>query len=236
MNNKSPVLLDTTLRDGEQSPGIYFTNEEKLEIASRLDELGVAIIEAGIPAMCIEERTVLAKLAASGLNSKILSWNRLLNEDVINSLNVGIRSIHVSVPTSAILLDCKLKKERHWVFKQIESVIKFSVAEGAEISLGAEDSSRTETAFLKEVFLAAANAGAIRVRYADTLGILTPDKTATEIALLVKDLPVPLDFHGHNDFGMATANALAAWEASFFKLKNSSYCVLIVYLFDVSGK
>lgn len=213
MNHKAPILLDTTLRDGEQSPGIYFTNEEKLEIASRLDELGVGIIEAGIPAMSSEERNVLARLADSKLHAKILSWNRLLKDDVLNSLNAGLRSIHVSIPTSDILLDFKLKKERNWVFQQIESVISFAVSEGAEISLGAEDSSRTETAFLKEVFLAAANAGAIRVRYADTLGILTPDKTAAEIALLVKDLPVPLDFHGHNDFGMATANAVAAWEA-----------------------
>jgi len=107
----------------------------------------------------------------------------------------------------------KLNKSRAWVIEQIKRVISHAVARGATVSFGAEDASRTDAEFLLEVFSTAIEAGASRVRYADTLGILTPDRATAIIADLAGQLDVPIDFHAHNDFGMATANAVAAWKA-----------------------
>jgi homocitrate synthase NifV len=209
---KRPIFLDTTLRDGEQSPGLYFTHNEKLHIARELDRVGIGIIEAGIPSMGDEERLTLTALKRLNLKAEILSWNRLLIEDVITSLQAEVTSIHVSVPTSDIMIENKMGKNRAWIIPQMEKVISFAISEGAEISFGAEDASRTAPEFLKKVFFAAQELGVKRVRFADTLGIMTPSDVAKTIKYLSGDLKIPIDFHGHNDFGMATANALSAWE------------------------
>ena len=96
---RKPILLDTTLRDGEQTPGVYFTNKEKLYIASELSDMGIEIIEAGIPSMGEEERKNLKALKKLNLSAEILSWNRLLPEDITASFKAGIQTIHISVPT-----------------------------------------------------------------------------------------------------------------------------------------
>lgn len=209
---RRPILLDTTLRDGEQTPGVYFTNKEKLYIASELSDMGVEIIEAGIPSMGEEERKSLKAIKMLNLKSEILSWNRLLLDDVITSLRAGIMTIHLSVPTSDVMIEKKMGKTRDWIIPQMEKVFSFALKEGAVISFGAEDASRTDTQFLKEIFDTAQLLGAKRVRFADTLGIMTPSQVASQLKYLSKDLNIAIDYHGHNDFGMATANALAAWE------------------------
>ena len=201
------------MRDGEQTPGIYFTNDEKILIAKRLDALGIGVIEAGIPSMGPTEQRVLAQLARADLAAEILSWNRLVPADVDLSLACGVKHIHVSVPTSSTHIKMKFGKNREWIVQQIKRVIGYAVDRAAIVSFGAEDSSRTEADFLLEVFTTAIEAGASRVRYADTLGILTPDRASRIIAYLVGQFDVPIDFHGHDDFGMATANAVAAWKA-----------------------
>ncbi len=209
---RKPIILDTTLRDGEQSPGLYFTHKEKIHIAQELDNLGIDIIEAGIPSMGNEERTSLKEIKKLNLKSEILSWNRLLIKDVIASLDAGITNIHLSVSTSDIMLENKLRKKREWLFSQMEQVFNFAIKEGATISFGAEDASRTDSVFLKKIFLAAQHLGAQRIRFADTLGIMTPTQISSVLPYLSSGLCIPIDFHGHNDFGMATANALSAWE------------------------
>ncbi|MCK9183022.1 MAG: hypothetical protein M0P13_09115 [Fibrobacteraceae bacterium] len=208
-----PLLLDTTLRDGEQSPGIYFTSEEKIQLAEALDELGVSVIEAGVPQMGKEEKSVLRELCHRNLKADVLAWNRLAVEDVKASLECGVEHIHVSVPTSLVLLSKDLRKDSSWIQGQMDVVVGFALREGLTVSLGAEDASRTDPAFLASVFKHAEDIGVTRVRYADTLGILTPDKTKEVISFLTQRLRVPLDFHAHNDFGLATANSLAAWQA-----------------------
>jgi len=208
-----PIFLDTTLRDGEQTPGIYFTNDEKLHIARELDRIGVEIIEAGIPSMGEEEQSNLIALKRLGLKAEILSWNRLLIEDVTASLRSEVTAVHVSVPTSDIMMEKKLRKDRDWILSQMEKVISFAMNEGATISFGAEDASRTDPVFLKKVFTVARDFGVARVRFADTLGIMTPSHINELIPFLSEGLGIPIDFHGHNDFGMATANALVAWES-----------------------
>lgn len=210
---RKPILLDTTLRDGEQTPGVYFTTQEKIYIASELDDLGVEIIEAGIPSMGDEESKSLGALSKLNLKAEILSWNRLLIDDVISSLRAGISMIHVSVPTSDVMIEKKMGKTRDWIIPEMEKVFDFALKEGARISFGTEDASRTDIRFLKEVFVAAQQLGAQRVRFADTLGVMIPSQVARCIEYLSKDLSIPIDYHGHNDFGLATANALSAWES-----------------------
>ncbi|MBP1641050.1 MAG: pyruvate carboxyltransferase [Bacteroidetes bacterium] len=207
-----PILLDTTLRDGEQSPGVYFTNKEKLHIASCLDRLGIAIIEAGIPSMGEEELKNLRALQGLGLKAEIMTWNRLLESDVIASLQSGVKSVHLSSPTSDILLKAKMRQSREWLKPQMEKIFALASSHGLDISFGAEDSSRTDPLFLQEIFLTAQQLGAKRVRIADTLGILTPAQVARLVSFLKETICIPIDFHGHNDFGLASANALAAWE------------------------
>ena len=210
---KKPIFLDTTLRDGEQSPGLYFTHKEKLHIACALDNIGIEIIEAGIPSMGTEEQRSLTALKRLHLKAEILSWNRLLVKDVITSLQAGINHIHVSVPTSDLMIENKMGKNRDWIIPQMEKVISFAIEEGAVISFGAEDASRSDHVFLKKVVTMAAALGARRFRFADTLGIMTPSQVSGLIRYLSEGLTIPIDFHGHNDFGLATANALAAWES-----------------------
>ncbi len=209
---EKPILLDTTLRDGEQSPGLYFTNREKIHIAKELDRMGIDIIEAGIPSMGEEERAGLKALKKLNLNSEILSWNRLLEKDVVDSLNAGITTMHLSIPTSDIMIENKLGKNRDWIIPQIEKIFDFAIKEGAVISFGAEDASRTDPVFLLKVLKTAEQLGAKRVRVADTLGIMSPVYVTELIKYLSSGLEIPIDFHGHNDFGMSTANALCAWE------------------------
>lgn len=203
-------LLDTTLRDGEQRPGIWFTSDAKVEIARGLDDWGVEVIEAGIPAMGRAERATLDRLHGLGLGAELLVWNRLVEADLELCLAAGYPSLHFSVPTSDIMLTGKLGRDRAWVLAQVDRVVGRAVAAGRKVSLGAEDASRTPVDFLAQVYHRAVQAGATRVRYADTLGLLTPARTAQEVAALVTELPIPLDFHAHDDFGLATANTLVA--------------------------
>ncbi|HSQ40940.1 MAG TPA: hypothetical protein VLM37_01530 [Fibrobacteraceae bacterium] len=210
---QQPILLDTTLRDGEQSPGVYFTLDEKVHLAMELDHLGVSVIEAGIPGMGREEQEMFRCLEKMNLQAELLAWNRLNRDDVCASLQANVSHVHLSVPTSPQLLSKKICKDASWIFAQMDDVIDFAQREGLVVSLGAEDASRTDIAFLVQVFQHAQDLGVVRVRYADTLGILTPGKTAEVIQAVSQKLRIPIDFHGHNDFGMATANAWAAWNA-----------------------
>ncbi|HTH12846.1 MAG TPA: hypothetical protein VMB23_00515 [Spirochaetia bacterium] len=206
-------LLDTTLRDGEQCPGVSFTRAAKVELARGLDALGVPVLEAGVPAMGRAERRTLDELHSLGLAAEILVWNRLVDADLNLCLAAGYPCLHLSVPTSDVMLRGKLGRDRAWVLREVDRVVSRAVQAGRRVSLGAEDASRTDLPFLAQVFDRAAQAGATRVRYADTLGLLTPARTAVAIGTLVSDLSIPLDFHGHDDFGLATANTLAAHDA-----------------------
>ncbi|MFT3740317.1 MAG: hypothetical protein QM786_16340 [Breznakibacter sp.] len=210
---KAPVILDTTLRDGEQSPGVYFTRRDKLYVAKELDEMGIAIIEAGIPVMGPEEQHTLKLIRKTVKQARVLSWNRLLPQDVEASFRADVWTVHVSAPASDVMLEGKLGRSRSWLLSQIEKTIRFACDRGAEVSFGAEDASRSDLAFLANVFMTAQQLGAVRVRYADTLGLHTPRDVQRRMDELAPALQIPIDFHGHNDFGMATANALTAWES-----------------------
>lgn len=206
-------IIDTTLRDGEQTAGVIFTLDEKIEIARELDRLGVEFIEAGIPAMGQEEVEVVRALLSLNLKSKIMTWNRIVEEDIEKSLDSGAKYIHMSAPISDIHIYNKLNKSREWVLGQTRKCIELGVKKGAFVSVGAEDSSRADFDFLLTFYKMAEEAGASRIRYADTISSLDPIKTYEIIGKIKKEIKLPLDFHGHNDFGCATGNSLAAIRA-----------------------
>ncbi len=206
-------FLDTTLRDGEQAPGVDFLAEEKTELARALSMAGISGIEAGIPAMGKEEKSAIQNVLELGLPCEVFTWNRLSIKDLDASLDCGAQVVHVSAPVSEILLHSKLGKDRAWLFYQLELVLNYAVKHHLKVSVGAEDASRCDTGHLLDFFLLAQELGAFRVRYADTLGLLSPLQVYHTLHPLVDGLDIPLEFHGHNDFGMATANSLCAVQA-----------------------
>ncbi|TDA70460.1 MAG: homocitrate synthase [Clostridia bacterium] len=206
-------LVDCTLRDGEQAPGVAFSTAEKVEIARLLDLTGVSQIEAGTPAMGEIEQEAIRAIVAQGLSAQVSTWNRLLPGDVEASLACGVKLVHLSGPASDLHLQSKLGKSRSWVLGAIKEVVAGARARGLEVTIGAEDASRADREFLVTIGQAAAAAGAVRLRYADTVGALEPFRACRELAYLRQRCGLELEFHGHNDFGLALANTLAAARA-----------------------
>ncbi len=207
------LICDTTLRDGEQAAGIVFANLEKVRIAKLLDEIGVQQIEAGIPAMGGDEKVAIKRIAQLGLNASILGWNRASVEDIAHSIDCDVDSVAISMSSSDIHIDHKLMKTREWVLDKIVESVEYAKSHGVYISVNAEDASRADKEFLVKFAQTAKDAGADRVRYCDTLGIMDPASTYTAIKDLIDRVHIPVEMHTHNDFGMATANAIAGVQA-----------------------
>lgn len=207
------IIDDTTLRDGAQTPGVCFSLEEKVKIVELLNIIGVEEIEAGIPAMGIEEQRELEKILEKNTNAKIFSWNRCLIDDVKASLETGVKHIEISLPLSDLQIHNKLRKNREWILKQLRMVLDFCAGRGLYISVGGEDASRGEIGFIIEYIKICEEFGANRFRYCDTVGILEPLKMFDIINQLRQSTKLDLEIHAHNDFGMATANSMSAVKA-----------------------
>ncbi len=206
-------IIDATLRDGEQAPGVSFRREQKLKIAGMLAEIGVDEIEAGIPAMGEEERADIRALNALKLPIPVIPWCRALERDIELASECDAAGVHVSFPVSSILLGA-ISKDRAWVLNSLEHLIAFSRRYFDFVSVGAQDAFRADFDFLSRFYTLASLCGADRVRIADTVGTATPSRVkATMEKLLSLELGIPVEFHGHDDLGMATANALSAAEA-----------------------
>jgi len=203
---------DTTLRDGEQTAGVVFSNHEKVRIAKLLNEVGVHQIEVGIPAMGGDEKATIKQIVDLGLDTSILAWNRAVMEDVKHSLDCGVDAVAISMSASDIHIEHKLQKSRQWVLDQIRECVAFAKSKGLYVSVNAEDASRSDLEFLLRFGQAAKEEGADRLRFCDTLGILDPFDTFNVISFL-KHHDLTIEMHTHNDFGMATANALAGIKA-----------------------
>lgn len=203
-------FVDTTLRDGEQSPGIAFTIEEKVQIACLLDQVGVYEIEAGIPIMGKLEMDAVYQILAKNLKARVTTWNRATLKDVQASLECGAQNLHISAPVSDIHIQYKLNRSRKWVLDNLRRVIHYAKSANCTVSVGAEDASRADMNFLISFARLARQEGAHRLRFADTLGQLDPFTTREKMALLINESGLAVEMHAHNDFGMATANALAA--------------------------
>lgn len=218
----SQVLInDTTLRDGEQAASVAFNLEEKVAIAKFLDAIGVHEIEVGIPAMGEEEQRAISVICGLGLRAPLLGWNRAVISDIQACIACGLSRVHISIPVSEIQINAKFNGEWEVVLQKLKDSISFAVDKSLFISVGGEDSTRSDENFLQDVAHYAEEWGASRFRFCDTVGILDPFTTYTKVQQLVMTLSIPVEMHTHNDFGLATANALAGIKAGALSINTT---------------
>ncbi|WP_408955641.1 homocitrate synthase [Natroniella sp. ANB-PHB2] len=206
-------IVDTTLRDGEQTAGVVFANREKIRIAKLLDQIGVDQIEAGIPVMGGDEQEAIKTIVAADLNASIMAWNRAVVSDIQVSLNCGVDAVAISISTSDIHIKHKLEEDRDWVLSNMVKAVEFAKKNGLYVSVNAEDASRSDQEFLFKFAKEAKEAGADRLRYCDTVGIMEPFDIYDRVKALIDEIGIDVEMHTHNDFGLAAANALAGVKA-----------------------
>jgi methanogen homocitrate synthase len=211
-------ICDVTLRDGEQTPGVSFTLEEKQDIAQRLDDTGVEVIEAGFPIVSVHEKEIIRSIARMGLDAKICGLSRACREDIDAALDAEVDMIGLFVATSDLHIRHKYKKPREEVVANALAQCDYAIDHGLIVRFGAEDASRTDLDVLVDVYRQAADHKASYVTYADTTGRMTPLEVAMVMKELVSRVPIPIAMHSHNDLGCATANTIIAAELGAYQL------------------
>jgi len=207
------VLWDETLRDGEQAPGVHFSPDEKLRIAEKLDEVGVAVINAGIPVVSSKETRAVRLLAGAGLSAKILAAARTVPRDVEAVVDSGATHIAVFVAASQVHLRFKLKMTPDEVLAASVASVRRAKDAGLHVAFVTEDTVRAPFDFVERLYRSAQDAGADRLVVSDTVGVMTPLTFRWYLREFVRRVrPRDLSVHCHNDFGMATANTLTALE------------------------
>ena len=210
---KKIIVYDTTLRDGEQTPGICFTPDEKIEIAVKLDELGVPQIEAGFPVVSDGERRAIRNIMKQSLNSEILALTRTIKSDIDIALSCDVDGIITFIGSSDLHLKYKLKMTREQALSKAVEAVEYGKSHGLFVAFTAEDSTRTDLDFILDLFRAATDAGADRVHIADTTGSIRPMGMKYLITQIKNNIDNTIGIHCHDDFGLAVANSLAAFEA-----------------------
>ena len=208
-NSKGISIVDTTLRDGEQTAGVVFANHEKIAIAEMLSDLGINQLEVGIPAMGGDEKEVIKSICKRNLKPSIMAWNRAVISDIENSIDCGVDAVAISISVSDIHIQHKLKTSREWVIENMVKSVEFAKKNGLYVSVNGEDASRADLEFLTTFIDAAKEAGADRFRYCDTVGVMEPFSIKDTIIKLYNRTKFDIEMHTHNDFGLATANAIA---------------------------
>ena len=207
-----PYIIDTTLRDGEQAPGVVFSTSGKLKIARLLDLVGVDEIEAGTPAIGDNEINDIRLLNSQGFRFKISCWCRALISDLLAAKKTGVNNVNVSFPISHIHL-ASMNKDWFWVKKTIKEILQFATDNFNTVNIGAQDATRTDNSIIKDFIQEVSKYKINRIRIADTVGIINPLQTFKLFKGLLSAFPDKVfEFHAHNDFGMATANTITAIE------------------------
>ena len=204
------LIYDSTLRDGEQMPGLHFTPEQKIAIARKLDEVGVHQIEAGYPAVSDLEKKSVKAIAELGLNADILCLARTVQADIDAAADCDVDMVLLFIATSDLHMRYKLKTSREDVIRRAVSSLEYAHARGVKASFSTEDSTRSNLDFLKEIYRESEKAGAIRLGITDTLGCAGPEAISYLVRRIKDETRVPLSVHLHNDFGLAVVNSIAA--------------------------
>ena len=207
------LINDTTLRDGEQSPGVAFQASEKIAIAEALYAAGIEAMEVGTPAMGEEECARIRQVRRQLPGATLMTWCRMQAGEIRQSADLGMDWVDISIPASDKLRQYKLREGLPLLLERLAALIHLAHTLGLKVCIGCEDASRASDATLQDIARLAREAGATRLRYADTVGILDPFTTAAQIAALRRVWPGELEMHAHNDLGLATANTLAAVRA-----------------------
>ncbi len=206
-------ILDSTLREGEQTPGVSFTLDQKIALAKRLDAFGVDFIELGHPAVSPDVYEAVVSLNELDLKAKKMAHGRASKSDINDVAAIGVGWMGIFFGTSPLSLKHKFNVTKSEALDRIETAVKYGKDKGLKLRFTAEDASRTDLDYLIQVGQLVQKAGVDRFSLADTVGCLTPTKMKGLVSQMVSELDIPIHVHCHNDFGMATANALSALEA-----------------------
>jgi isopropylmalate/homocitrate/citramalate synthase len=205
-------LYDTTLRDGEQTVGVVLDPEQKLAIARALADAGIQRIEAGFPRVSEEDYEAVRLIAGAGLSAEVWGFSRAVDADVKALVELGVESSVIESPISDLKLDA-LGVDREAMLERIVYAISFAVQEGITVAFFGVDGTRADPGYFETVYKTAVEAGAQEAAVVDTLGIAAPEAVADLVGRTREWLDVPIHWHGHNDFGLATAAAVAAARA-----------------------
>ena len=206
-------IFDTTLRDGEQTPGVSLSPEKKLNIAKKLDELGIDAIETGFPVISDGERAGVKMITSANLKAELCGLARTNKKDIDAAIDCGLNYIHTFIATSDIHLEYKLKMTRDEALSKAIEAVEYGKSRGLQVEFSAEDATRTDREFLKKVFGEVAKAGADRIDIPDTVGYSTPQYIAEITKDAIDATKLPVSVHCHNDFGLAVANAISGIQA-----------------------
>jgi len=205
---KNLRFLDTTLRDGEQTPGVSLNPDQKLEIATRLSDIGIDVIEVGSAAASEGERDAIRLISDAGLTAEICTYVRAVQQDIDFAADYGADSVHLVVPVSDLHIAKKMRKTREQVAQMAYDAVEHAKSRGLIVELSGEDASRADQAFLRQVFSGGIDRHADRLCFCDTVGLLTPEKVSEYIPPLASI--APLSIHCHDDLGFALTNTMAA--------------------------
>ena len=204
------VIYDSTLRDGEQMPGVAFSTQQKIAIARLLDDAKVHQIEAGFPAVSKDELKTIKEITSLGLSADILALSRITRPDIDAAVESGVDVVLLFIATSDIHLKYKLRKTREEILEKSIQALDYCKERGIKASISSEDSTRTDINFLLRFYKCAEEAGAIRLGITDTVGCASPEAISILVKTVASEIRTPLSIHLHNDFGFALINAITA--------------------------